>query len=51
MRQAITRTSEVFFQWAFYKLWVKFGKSFFWSKYILFFLQQYIAVSLSATLV
>ena len=42
MRQAITRTNDMFFQRALYKLSVKFGKSFFLSKYILFFLQQYI---------
>ena len=47
MWQAITRTNELlFFQRAFYKLSVKFGKSFFLSKYNLLFLQQYIVVSL-----
>ena len=39
MRQAITRSNDVFFQWAFYKRSIEFGKSFFLSKYILFFLQ------------
>ena len=47
MREAITRTNEGFFQWAFWKLSVKFGKSFFLRKYILFFLQQYITESLN----
>ena len=49
MRQAITRTNQVlfFFQRAFYKLSVKFGKSFFLIKYILFFLQHYITEPLN----
>ena len=48
MRQAITQSKEVhFFQRAFYRLSVEFGKSIFLSKYILFFLQRYIAESLN----
>ena len=50
MRQTITRTNDVFFLTGLYKLSVKFGKSFFFSKYLLFFLQQYIAEALNVSI-
>ena len=46
IHQAITKTNDMFFQRPFYKLSLKFGTSFFSSKSILFFLQQYITESL-----